>query len=274
MGEQGEHSVQWWGSTDVSMGTCRRWKIGPLSLWIQRLPGEWRIARASNDDPSDFDVQLAIPEACDDLLAHTLVRRFGVSGDNESVTLRPALADRALISTPQRPFIVPAGEDVTLYITSPLWVQLSVGAKSTSLEDFSIHQPPDTWFGPNTQVGEICYASRSFCRVQLDAIPRLPHRATTSVVVENHASTPLTLERIKLPVPFLSLFCEEESGDLWTNDVVFERVEGEPLAPLRVSSGVPAAAPNATELVSPRKHSTGNIMIRAFETLFSEREGS
>jgi hypothetical protein len=221
---------------------------------------------------SQSSVDVETMEECSDLLVHTHVSRFGVASDEATVTLRPALADRALISTPQRPFIVPPGQDAKLYISSPLWVQLLVGEDSTLLEELAIQQPPDTWFGPNTQIGEVCYASRSFCHLQLDAVPRLPHRATTSVTVQNRAKTPLFLERIKLPVPFLSLFCDPASGHLWTNDVVLERIEGDPMAPLRVSEGAPDSMPKAQELVRARKHLSGNLVIRAFETLFSERQ--
>tara|TARA_R110002096_G_scaffold436100_1_gene667703 strand:+ start:69867 stop:70697 length:831 start_codon:yes stop_codon:yes gene_type:complete len=264
----------WWGPTTVPVGTSVYWQIGPMSLWVQRLPAEWRIARETIDEVPEPTVVQRRSSDCEDLLGHASLSRFGVGGIDEHLIVQPALADRPVVSTPQRPFIIPAGEEVTLYIGSPLWLQLLVGPKRALLEDVPVLQPPDTWFGPNTQVGEICYASRSFCRLQPEGLNPQPHRVITSVLVQNHASSALYLDRIQLPVPYLSLFMDPATLDLWTNDVILERVEGEGLDPLRITSGPPAAVPSATAVAPPRKHTSGNIMVRAFATLFSEKQAA
>ena len=245
-----------------------------MLLWVQRLVSEWRIAREVNDEPGANAVEQECSSECEDLLGHASLSRYGVGAGNEELLIMPALADRSVVSTPDRPFVIPAGEEVTLYISSPLWLQLSAGSGRALLEDKPILQPPDTWFGPNTQVGEVCYASRSFGRLELEALHRRPHRAITSVLVQNHATDALYLERLKLPVPYLSLFSDPSTSDLWTNDVVLERVEGEGLDPLQISSGPPEAVPKAVKVASPRKHNSGNIMVRAFETLFAEKQGA
>ena len=269
--ESKENAAPWWGPVVVPHGHAGRWQIGPLTLWVERLQGEWRIARSSSDDAGSARVEHEIGPAKDDLLSHESLSRFGLSGQNESIALVPALADRPVVSTPRRPFYIPAGEEVTIYVGTPLWIRLFVG--ETQLDEFAIHQPPDTWFGPSPQMGEVCYASRSFCRLQLEAVLTTPHRATTSVLIQNHASTSLYLDQVKLPVPYLSLYSDPDTADLWTNDVVLQRVEDQELAPLQVRDGAPASLLRAREVCAPRRQASGNVMIRAFETLFSDRLG-
>ena len=268
-----ENAAQWWGPVVVPHDHVGRWQIGPLTLWVERLECEWRIARQSNSDAGSATVEHEIAPSGEDLLSKKSLGRFGVSGKNESMNLVPALADRDVVSTPQRPFHIPAGEEVTIYVGAPLWVQLLAGNDKAFLEEFALHQPSDTWFGPNTQTGELCYATRSFCRLQLRALQGRPHRSTTAVLIQNQASTPLYLDRFKLPVPFLSLYADAETATLWTNDVVLQRLDSEELAPLEIRNGPPAGRPAAIEVGKPRKQVSGNVMVRAFESLFADHLG-
>lgn len=266
--------MPWWGDSVVPHGTCARWRIGPLRLWAQRLPGEWRIAREASDESTSATIERGVRAKVDDLLGHDSLGRFAMGGEDESLTLTPRLADRPVVSTPRRPFYIPSGEEVTVHIGTPLWIELRAGERQTWLDEFPIHQPSDTWFGPNTRTGELCYASRTFCRLQLGELQRRPQRATTAVLIQNHTDSPLYLDRFKLPVPFLSLYCDDGTSNLWTNDVVLERVEGEELDPLRVSEVPPASLANATRISEPRRKHGGNLMVRAFGALFSDGEAN
>lgn len=264
-------NVDWWGPVTIPHSRCGRWQIGPLTLCIQRLAGEWRISRSAGVDAHDSRVAVDVPCDCAELLNEQEVSRFGVSGDNEVLRLMPALADRDVVSSPQLPFYIPAGESVTVYVGHPLWARVLAGKNDVVLDEFAIHQPPDTWFGPDTQSGKLCYAARSFCQLRLDAVQNRPHRAITSVLVKNRASTELYLDRIKLPVPFLSIYSDPDSSSLWTEDVVLERFDNDDLAPLQVRKGSPAAVGRSLKIVEPRHATHGNVMVRAFGSLFSSR---
>ena len=262
---------EWWGSVVIPHDRCGRWRIGPLSLCIQRLEGEWRISRSTSGDATATDLEVEVPCECPELLDEEEVSRFGVSGANETLLLRPALADRDVVSSPQLPFYIPAGESVTIYVSHPLWVQVLMGKEETVLDEFAIHQPPDTWFGPDTQTGKLCYAARSFCELRRAAVHDRPHRATTALLVKNRAATELYLERIKLPVPYLSLYADPDSANLWTEDVVLEGFEDHALAPLQVRKGAPAAIARWTKVADARHVTHGNIMVRAFGSLFASK---
>jgi len=256
----------WWGTFEVPHGQARRWTIGPLTLWAARFAGEWRLARTSEGNGGALAVERGIAVAVDELGTATSTVRYGVEGGGESLTLTPALADRPVVSRPDRPFVVSAGASVTLFLGTPLWLRVRDGGRD--LTDEPIARPSDTWFGPPTEEGELCYASRTFCRLLLDEVPLMPHRATTAVTIRNQTSDPLMLERLKLPVTSLGLYVAGD-GRLWTESATFEWMQGTEMAAFRVEPGAPSRAPVAEPLAPPRMPSTSpSVVVRAFSTLF------
>jgi hypothetical protein len=264
-------SVEWWGRRRVPVGSAGRWRIGPLTLWIQRLEGEWRIAHETGDDPLDVSLREDLPADVDDLLEKEGVARFVKPGRSEEVVLAAALADRPVVTSSEQPLSVPPGEEVAVYVSSPLWVQVEVGKPARRLCELPVFRPSDTWFGPDTTEGELCYASRTFHRVRLEDVPVRPHRATTAVKIKNRARTMLSLERMQVPVMHLALY-RAEDGRLWTQDVVFEREGDVDFVALRLGGrGKPAAAGSgeAKLVAGPRVQPSGGIVVRAFGSLFS-----
>jgi hypothetical protein len=263
----------WWGATRVPLGSARRWRIGPLTLRVTRGEGEWRVERSVGDDPLEDALELAMEDDPHAEMATTqtgerpsvtTVDRFGFAGDDDELTLEPALADRAIVSRPDSSFRLPGGERITLFVGTPLWLRLSVAGRL--LADVPIYRPSDSWFGQTTMEGEICYASRTVCRARLGETISRPHRALSAVQIENLADEPLPLERVKLPVPYLALYTATD-GRLWTQDVVFERhVDGADRA--RLEKHVPRHAEGAKRLAEPRIDDS-NLMKRAFGSLFT-----
>src|SRR5439155_1571474 len=105
----------------------------------------------------------------------------------------------------------------------------------------------DTWYGPNTREGELCYSSKTFCRTHLADLPLRPHRVLTPVSIQNNAKDPLLLEQLSLPLPYLSTYVDE-NGSLWTEEIT---VVNEPHHKHNVhqEKGAPKIAGNA-KLVS------------------------
>jgi hypothetical protein len=258
----------WWGSLQVSMGTAARLRVGPATILIGRLESEWHIATETTGEPDDVALDLEVPADDPDLLARADVRRFGVSGQANGLTLSARLADRPVVAASQRPVELPPGETVTVYVGSPVWIHVEAAAPRRELFEMPLSRPADTWFGPNARVGELCYTSRTHYRLRLDEMPYKPHRAITSVLVENQASTPLLLESLKLPVTHLALYGTVD-GRLWTQDVTLSRDDEHELSPLRVRQGAPQHAENAVRIAEPRQPITDNLMVRAFSSLFS-----
>lgn len=272
MGETGRLEP-WWGTFVVPEGDVRYWRIGPLELWFARQAREWRFrhANVASADPvldPHLDVDVAASQA--DLEADpATLERVGLGGEPRSpLCIAPALADRFVITRPREPFTILPGEEVELFVSSPLWVQISVGSPAALVREVPTHRPSDTWFGATTVAGDLCYASRTHCRRALDEIPLRPHRATTAVLVRNAVPAPLALTRLAVPVPRLGLFAAP-NGSLFTESLILTRESADDdLAHLAIGESPPAAARATTRVAGAREVGTASRLIRAFNALF------
>jgi hypothetical protein len=125
----------------------------------------------------------------------------------------------------------------------------------------------DTWFGPSTREGELCYAARTHARNHLEQVPRRPHRAVTPVKVRNEAATLLPIEKLSLPVPMLSVYGDPQGG-LWSEEVHLTRAADSDMASLRVVPGRPTFVTTADRLSGPRTEPGRGGLVRAFTDLF------
>jgi len=258
---------RWFGTFEFAPGACGRWQVGALTLVVERAAGEWRVWHAlAPADPADggaarFDADAAPPRDQPPL-------RYVVADRSGALRLSPLLPDRSVVARPLSPVYVPAGETVRLYVSVPLWLRLEAGAQAPyrRLLEVGCMQLSDTWFGPDTISGELCYALRSRCRLDPGSA-RPPYRAVTPLVIHNRFRECLALERVKVPVRQLSLYAEPH-GQLWTNELALERTEDGDLAGLRVGAAAPAEAAAATLVAAPRDRNGRKGAMHAFSALF------
>ncbi|WP_026280713.1 hypothetical protein [Thioalkalivibrio sp. ALE30] len=255
----------WWGRRPLASGAHGRWSIGPLDLWLLHGAQEWQMVLERPRDAADATLAIDVP--CSEPFpagARDLLRFAGAPADAEP-ELRVALADRPMVSRPQNPFYVPAHGQVTLYLSSPAWVQLHLGA--ARVQEFPVYTPSDTWFGPNTVNGELCYATRTQARLDLADVPERPHRVVTPLTIANKADDALFLERVNLPVPRLPVYADRHHR-LWTPAVRMEREEDRDMAAMKIDPGPPGAATGAQRIAEPREAGGRHLMVRAFSALF------
>ncbi len=247
--------VIWWGQFDVPVGGRFERVIGPLELTVERASAEWRVSvnrtRTPETDAPDVGS----------------VERYAVGNMAGPLRITPATADRAVVAEPVTPLHVVQGGSVTLYVSTPVWYRLEVGDPPIPIRDEFIARPSDTWFGPSTIEGELCYASRTSARLDLAEVPLRAERAVTAVTIRNDVDTLLPLDRVSLPAPQLSLYADR-AGMLWTQDVeVCNRAETF-LADIHLDARPPSAA-ISPQLVCPPRVAAGRTgIIRAFGALF------
>ena len=255
----------WWGEFTLQEGQCGLWQVGPTRVWAQHLAREWRLAHDGGGDPADTTVSMELP--CE-AMGEAALTRFSIREPGERLRLTPLLADRSVISRPERPLVIPPWEDVTLYVSSPLWMRVEAVGPGITLQEFPLFRPSDTWFGPLTREGGLCYASSTLALTDPSGFPHTPQRAVTPVLIRNRAEESLTVERLNLPVPFLSLY-RGADGTLWTQQVRLDRDEekGE-LAMLQLDATAPEQAGGGERLAPPRRPVEKNLMVQAFSRLF------
>lgn len=255
---------RWWGPTPITAGSTTYFRVGPLELFALRRTQEWRFAMRGSDDVLDphAEREEGVRMPPEEGFEHA---RFALAATGDSLVLTPALADRNVVVRPEVPFTVLPGEELTLYVTTPAWLRLSDGngGQARQLLERPIVMPSETWFGPSTVSGALCYSSRTAARLaESELIPR-PSRIASALVLRNSARDPLKLERVSVPVPFLSVF--ERGGLLWTERLVFERHRDGAVGRVEVAN----PPGEATRLSGPRMTSSSGGMMRAVSALWS-----
>jgi hypothetical protein len=262
-----EFSNEWWGDFTVELGTAAQWEIGPLRIAVQRLPHEWLVAHEQiemTEGMKEWRFAYSDLDLNESGFDHT--SRFVYQDTPGQLTVLPALADRSVVSRPITPFTVPAGENATIFVSTPLWFTLATGQPLQKLFETPIERPSDTWFGPSTQEGETCYASRTYGRLNLENLTIYPHRAITQVHIHNNSTDPLLVERLNLPVPYLSLFHTPENI-LRTETVTVVQTRGTSLAEFNIEKESPSPAAGTGLVSLPRKDPQKGMLIRAFGVL-------
>jgi hypothetical protein len=256
----------WWGNYAIKIGASAQWEFPRLHIGVQRLAHEWVIAYETTESDNDEGPwRFSYSDLDLDQSQFSSIARYVFRATSEQLTILPLLADRAVVSRPYTQFTVPAGEATTIFVGTPLWFALA-GEPGGIVFEIPIRRPSDTWFGPSTREGELAYASRTSGRLNLENITVSPYVAITEVHIHNGSSTPLLVERLNLPVPFLSLFQTEE-GNLYTERVTFEQTEGTSLTKFHMEEAHLALKNGAKLIARPRQSPHKGMLVRAFEVL-------
>jgi hypothetical protein len=208
------------------------------------------------------------PSAIEPLSVDVTPLRYCFSHMCDSVRLIPALPDRPVVTKPDTPLYVYPGEQVTLYLSFPLWLRVEVGEPSRLLKEIPLYRLSDTWFGPNTREGEICYASHTAGTVNLHDLVRRSYRASTAIVVRNRSHAPLYIERLNVNLPYLSLYADVDNM-LWTNALVLEHQGGDGLSNLQIERRAPSEAKGGQFIIGPRQVEHRSALVRAFSSMLS-----
>ena len=255
----------WWGDYEVAANQTLRWQLGPKTLWITRGDQEWRVTSVDGRDV--LDNRLAIAEPAEEPAGDDSdVRRIASRSGSRSIRLAPVLPDLPVVVKTTQPFFVPAMEETTLFVSVPLWLRVYFDGRERELVDTPIARPSDTWFGPDTMTGELCYALRTSARLHLGHLSRRPHRAISAVRIQNNAPSVLHIEKLKVPVPNLSLFASGE-GHLWTEALTLEREEDSYGTKVRLDDR-PTQIVATERIARPRKKMSKGFLLDAFGELF------
>lgn len=266
MDAQTRHTRRWWGDHELAMNEGARFRVGPLHLHLRRRPYEWQVASLSHGDPKDETAEVEVPSATPPP-AGAALRRYTMQTTPARFRLSARLADRPVVIKPESPLFVPPGEHVTLFVGSPLWVVVSVGDPAVELAELPAHRATDTWFGPNTRVGDLCYGSRTLARLRLEDCTVRPHRAITAMDVRNDAGTELLIEQVQLPAPRLALFVTADDT-FWTQSVTLVRESDSDRVRLRIADSAYPAGGVLRRVAEPRDAGGGNLIFQAFSRLF------
>jgi hypothetical protein len=257
-----------WDSYSFETDEVKFWRIGPLQMWILYTGLEWRLFLESTEDPlesgQEFNPHSELPLE----IENKLIKRFAIKGGRNLITLRPSLADRPMVARPEYPFYVPANKQTTLYISTPLWIKLMVNGEGILLDNIPPYRPSDTWFGKSPVEGEFCYGIQTAARLNILEIPLRQHRAITSIHIKNSSKEPLLLERLKIPIPSMSLF-KAESGWYYTEDINFEKESSGEGVKVKFNDSPTGFEGEYEKVNGPGAKGPKNFVVNTFKNLFS-----
>ncbi len=254
---------KWWGEFELAEDERRWWTLGPLLLGAERKQREWRFGYEESADgiAASAETNRALDELAN-------AGRFVFADPGAAIRLTPALADRPVVTRPLSPLYIAPGEEAMLFVSSPAWVRIEAVAPDVELADIPVSRPSDTWFGPSTREGELCYATRTHGRLRLEDLPVQPYRIITPLEITNESKSELKLERVSLPVPYLTIYATD-AHDLWTQKVKMRCEDEAQLVTMRIKEQVPSQISGAELVAPPRKQQEEQVIKRALSSLFN-----
>lgn len=255
----------WWGDFRFEAGASRLWRLAGLDLRVTRTMREWQIEALRSPLQQEDEQPWELLDRAGDHLADAALSRhlFNQTGDRLRVV--PALADRPVVIKPLNPLFIPAGQSATLFVSTPLWVQMSVDPVAAPLLDMPVIRPSDTWFGSTPVHGQVCYATKVFGRTELSQLPLRPFRAVTPVKFSNQSDGPMPLERLSMPMPLLDLYAATDNR-LWTPGLNVERHAGARHPRVRIDSRIHPEA-GVVRLLGRARAQDEDTLSRMFEHL-------
>jgi hypothetical protein len=173
----------------------------------------------------------------------------------EVLSISPALADRSIVARPASKLHILPGEQIELYVSSPLWFTVKLPTKSFCFADIPFWRPSDSWFGPSPMVGELCYAKFTDAKVNLSQLEKREYRAITNVLIKNRHDQTLSIERINLPVPFFNIYVDKER-QFWTDQIEITHRSDTEQAGITINEHSPGQLNGYAEHVADARHTS------------------
>jgi hypothetical protein len=267
----------WWGRQTIPVDRTDFWQIGPLKLWLRHLPFQWQISWSQGPDWLDTRVRYSAGSQDEQVPsgAHSSTFAFG-NGDRTDLLFTPILCNRSLTTRTPQGFQVLPGEEVNIFVLSPLAVKIEMTNPEKSICEIPTYRLSDTWLGPiSIASGEIAYSGNGPVYLNLRDVPLRLHCAITAVNIRNSRKTTLKLDRVNVPLTRLSLFYSSRTG-FWTNSIGFEcgdngALHGADMNEVRIHPQPPPEA-NPSQMINGPGTATESASVgRAFTSFLRER---
>lgn len=267
MSEHNQQSQPWWRQLHLQTGESLCFILGPLNMLVARQEKEWQIATRHEQSPSILPADWELTLGNEDPTAENDFQRFVFRSTQPHVQLRPMQADRAVVVRPDSVLRLPPGEEITIYVSLPLWIAVHVGQSLEKLCEFPVIRPSDTWLGASTREGALCYDSRTRGRLRITDDPMARYRVITPLHIRNHADDIMLLERVSMPAVNLSIFGSDD-GRLWSSNVTMTRQAENDTVTLDISSAPPKEAGRLELVTEPRESSEKLSVVSVLSAFF------
>ncbi len=229
-------------------GGCCAFRVGWVSLWVQRLVGEWRVAWRHEDAVATATVDLAAV-----MPSQLPCQRFVGQEGLHDFQVRPAMPDRPVVVRPAMTLRLLPDSTTGFHVGVPVWLRVEVlndRREPVALTAAPTQPLSNSWFGSVTE-GELCYALRTRARLASEALTEPEQgRALCALQVRNESRQPFDFDRLCLRTEQLGIY--SQGLRLWTNGAMALFRGHDAPARLTYAAGSPTEAAGAT-LLSPAR---------------------
>ncbi|WP_438970634.1 hypothetical protein [Methylophaga sp.] len=258
----------WWGTIDFSEGDQRFLRCADLCLQLHSQPNQWWLGYELQTAVNQFEPENELYAEEQETKPLENQQRFVFAELPNKFIVQPALADRPVVCRPLVTVTLLPFQEVSLFVCLPLWVQLFAVDEKKPLVDIATARVCDSWFGPNTREGVISYGSQVTEQLDVKPIVNNKSRAAIEVRIQNQSDHILTLDKISVPAPNLTLYADNQ-GQFWTPRITLVRRDNED-AILSIddvmSSGLDEAA--LTKVCDAREDIGRSKITKAISALF------
>ncbi len=210
-------------------------RFGPLDLYIEKIASEIRLRWMTSNDWLDSSFHHQFPFT--GMYPTNLLKekRFAYSEKAPLLKVVPCLGEMPFVVKPDTTFMVLPGEKAKIYLSTPMNIRLLDGESRQVIDEVPVLHRVKTWFGESPTKGQLCFFTRIHAALLEENLPFRPHRALTHLYIENSSNKPIPIEKIKIPVNFLTLY-QEERGLFVTSSLSVRIDPNENLKDLKIFS--------------------------------------
>ncbi len=257
-----------WGPFDLQVGEGAECSLGELNLRFRRRQDEvWMHASHEVSAPIETaSISRGLgDDALGDISSDAWIR-WALPAE-EGLEIQPVLPDRAVVVSPEQPFILPPEGRARVFVRIPVFIRVRTTGETSeaaTIEEFPSVILSDTWWGSFTE-GELGYWLGTRARREITPDLHSPHLAVCPFVLVNRSNQTLPVDRFAVRVAYLTLFSRGVA--VWTDEVQVRYSGGSEGSEIRYTGKVPDDAGEVTRLAESREPAPRGLHARTFGRL-------
>ncbi len=255
------------GEHDIQIGETKGWHAGPIDVFACRQRGELKVGRRQTRAANAIEINalLDMSEGHHDSSFST-TRFSTMENTSQVIHISPRTAPSPVVISLREPVVLRPDSVTQVFVSTPVWIAFRTVPTAKPFHEIPSLDLKQTWFGANHREGELCLSSMSQGTIHADFVTHHPLRALTRLDVHQSGTRPFRLEKLKLPMPALNLYRDDEDH-LHTDGLQVtlqnERVE------LRLTKALRIAGSKSATLVCKARSKGTTGLERALSAMLS-----
>ncbi len=240
--------------TDLKMqdGENFHLRFGPLDFYLEKIPTEIRVLWMTSNDWMDSSFHYQYPFTGMQPSNLLKERRFAFSGSSPRLQVLPCLGELPCVVKPDSTFMILPGEKAKIHLSTPMNIRLVDLDSSLVIDEIPVLHRVKTWFGESPTKGQLCHFTRIHAALIEENLPFRPHRALTHLCIENKSNAPIPIDKLKIPVNYLTLY-QESRGVFVTSSLSVRIDNNENLKDLKIFAPEDLGGDRLTLIHPPRE---------------------